>query len=650
MRVLLTNAPLDFYHRTAFFFRDQGAINLAILATAIEKKHEVSVLDNWHYLLRFEGIFREIERFKPDVVGISHSSEVDSENVYAVARKIKKLYPSIIVIGGGQSPTMFPEETLANGFDFVVRGEGEHTFPELMDAISEGRSLRAVKAVAYIENGEFVDTGDRPACDISQTPYPALKFLPKFDSWYFPGKKTSVIETARGCPFHCDFCIVTAYFQSRWSRRSNDSLIAEIKNIKGNLGVDHFYFTDESWGIKPDAYGEFCQRIIDEKLDIKWWPSGLRTDTIVKNPELIKLAGRAGMYGSLVGFESYTEKTLSDVHKQSSIANNRKASDIMKANNMIVYGVHIYGLPGETDFYPTYNEGRKRSDIFCISMFSCLPGTPLFKRAEKEGVLEKIPVEERLYPYSYWMNGEGRDKKVMTRNFMLWHLRYHVSPRNLLDTLFSTGVRRRFKLADYVSCLQYALFFVMRKLHNWKEKFSDGSSGGNMIFQHVIKDHVAAGLIVGLILTQFWSLSNCLIFWLSTVLVDIDHYLNLIYWSKFKTWSVFKTVKFYAYIFEHRKGRPFLALEVFHTAEFIGILFFLAFFTGLEFLKPVFFGIAFHVFVDFFHLRRLGALRVRNHSILEYMIRKRAMSKQGLFPVQVSEEAGHAASAITSPA
>ncbi len=65
----------------------------------------MKIADNWHYIFRNEGIFDEIERFKPDTV----------------AKKIKKLYPSIIVIGGGQYLTMFSKETLQNGFDFVVR-------------------------------------------------------------------------------------------------------------------------------------------------------------------------------------------------------------------------------------------------------------------------------------------------------------------------------------------------------------------------------------------------------------------------------------------------------------------------------------------------------------------------------------------------
>lgn len=464
MKVLITNAPLEFYHRTAFMFRDQGAVNLAILATVIEEEHDVRVVDNWHFLARSEGIFDEIERFSPDAVAISHSSEVDTERVHAVVRKIKRLHPRIIVIGGGQHPTMFPEANLGAGFDYVVRGEGEITFPALLAAIAKGTPVRDVAGVSFLAKGVLVSAPDRPEAKLDDLPFPSLEFVPKHPSWFFPGKQTSVIETARGCPFQCEFCIVTSYFHHRWHRRNNDAIIAQIKKIKYGLGVDHFYFLDESWGIDAPEYAEFCRKLLDEKLDIKWFPSGMRTDTIVKHPDLVALAAKAGMYGALIGFESYTDKTLTDVSKQSSIANNKKASEIFRKNGLVVFGVHIYGLPGEDDFSPTYRWGRKLSDVFCISMFSLLPGTPLFKKAEAENLVEKIPRETRLYPYSYWMTGPGRDRRAMTRRFMLWHLRYHISPRNLWETLVSKGIHRRFKLADYASCVQYFFLYFLKKL------------------------------------------------------------------------------------------------------------------------------------------------------------------------------------------
>ena len=93
-----------------------------------------------------------------------------------------------------------------------------------------------------------------------------------------------------------------------------------------------------------------------------------------------------------------------------------------------------------------------------------LPGTALFDKAKADGTLEKIPPDERLYPYSYFLTGQGRDRARMTLEFLLWHLRYHLSPKNLTDTFRARGVLWRFKLADYLSCIQYAVLLILGKL------------------------------------------------------------------------------------------------------------------------------------------------------------------------------------------
>ena len=464
MKVLLTNAPIQFYHRTAFFFHDQGAVNLAILATSIKDRCDVRIVDNWHYWFRREGIFSELARFRPDVVGISHTSEVDTENVYAVAKKIKRTYPGTIVVGGGQYPTIFPEEALKNGFDYIVRGEGEVTFPELVDAVKGRRELKTVNGISYLENGRYRKTPDRQTADLDSLPFPSPEFVPRYKSWYFPGKYASVIEMSRGCPYACDFCSVTSFFGNKWRKRGNPGLILEIKRLKNLLGVEHFYFIDECWGVKPEEYADFCRRLIDEKLSIRWFPSGIRTDTIVRNPELIKLAAKAGMYGALVGFESYSAPTLSSVNKQSSVSDNIRASRIMRDNGLIVYGTHIYGLPGEKSFWPTFREGRRRSDVLNISMFSLLPGTPLFLKAERQNRIGRIPVENRLYPYSFFLKEDGRATTRGARYFLLWHLLYRIDPWNVWKTLTATGVKKRFKLMDYISCLRYCWSYLAQKV------------------------------------------------------------------------------------------------------------------------------------------------------------------------------------------
>ncbi|MEK6544517.1 MAG: hypothetical protein AABZ44_08810, partial [Elusimicrobiota bacterium] len=197
---------------------------------------------------------------------------------------------------------------------------------------------------------------------------------------------------------------------------------------------------------------------------LKWFSNGIRADVIVKNPELMKLAAASGLYGALVGFESYSDEVLENVTKETSVALNHKASEVLRACGVVVYVVHVYGLPCEKMFAPTYKSGTKNSDIFSASMISLIPGTPLYDRCVAEGVAHRIHEDERYYPYSTFLLGEGRSPRKMTLLYLGYIVRYHLSPITWWKALTSTGVMRRFWLLDYISCFQYAFYLMLRKL------------------------------------------------------------------------------------------------------------------------------------------------------------------------------------------
>ncbi|MEK6543423.1 MAG: cobalamin-dependent protein, partial [Elusimicrobiota bacterium] len=278
MKILLTNAPLQYHHRQAFVFRDWGTYNLALLATLAGKDHQVKILDNWHYILKSHAIFETIADFKPDLVGINHNAEVDSEHVMAIAKEIKRRWPHIIMITGGQSATVHAEEMLDNGFDCVVRGEAEVTFPELLKAIEGGRrDWSAIKGLIYKDGPQVCKTDERPMLtDLSVSPFPDIKYMPKHDSWYWPGEKSSVIETSRGCPFICDFCMVTSYWKRSYRKRPNKEIIDYLGRLVHDHGTRHLYFIDDSFGLRANEYMELCQMIVDAKLKLKWFSNGFR--------------------------------------------------------------------------------------------------------------------------------------------------------------------------------------------------------------------------------------------------------------------------------------------------------------------------------------------------------------------------------------
>ena len=95
MKILLTNAPFQYYHTTCFFHPDWGALNLAQLAAMVDTpENEIKILDNWHSWLKPDRIIETIKEFLPDAAGISNSTDGDTQSVAEIAGRIKKKFPN----------------------------------------------------------------------------------------------------------------------------------------------------------------------------------------------------------------------------------------------------------------------------------------------------------------------------------------------------------------------------------------------------------------------------------------------------------------------------------------------------------------------------------------------------------------------------
>ena len=158
---------------------------------------------------------------------------------------------------------------------------------------------------------------------------------------------------------------------------------------------------------------------------------------------------------------------------------------------------------------------------------------------------------------------------------------------------------------------------------------------------HVFRDHVLLGGLLALFLLPLLGAGGSLMFWLATVLVDLDHYLHFLFCIRFKSFSPRLMLQFHEEVFR-RRGRPeFFALEIFHTVEFLflaGIVSFLIF----PALRPLFWGMVFHLAIDLVHLTRFGIFSKRTHSVVEYFWRRKKMHSEGKDPHSVFVEAAEA--------
>ena len=382
-------------------------LNLAYLAAFIREKVncEIQVMDCENKGLSYGEIQKQVKDIKPDVVGITFPTP-SFEHVVKITEDIKSTgYPTKVVVGGAH-PSDFPKETaFIPSIDFVVFGEGEITFLELIEAIRDGRDeYSGIKGIAYKRGGEVIVNEERPLLeDIDTLPFPARDL---FDlSLYYPAatkkvsnfKSTSIISS-RGCPYDCIHCISKLIWKQRVRYRSLDSLIREIKHCIDTYDIREFNFYDDTFTINKKRVMDFAKRISSEKIEIAWICFG-RVNTI--DAEMAEAMKNAGCRKVSFGLESGSQKILDIMRKQSTLKMAREAVRVVNAAGMQVHASFMIGNIGETP--KTIRETidfAKSLDLDNATFFitAPFPGTELYRIAKNKGFIAPDVTWDRFAP------------------------------------------------------------------------------------------------------------------------------------------------------------------------------------------------------------------------------------------------------------
>jgi len=231
MNILLVNPPQSFYPGSDLV---SGNIPLGImyLAAVLEKNDQkVEILDAFmanvepraigdtiEIGMSYEQIKNEIQKRKPDIVGIANPFSSQVEHAKKVAGIAKEVNREILTIVGGPHVTVVPREFLneAKNVDVAVMGEGEYTLPEIVRAREGSKPLMAVAGIAYRQNGDVKLNPPRPLIkNLDELPYPAYHLV-DMEQYLNPAKieyrsfksRALAMITSRGCPQKCCFCSV----------------------------------------------------------------------------------------------------------------------------------------------------------------------------------------------------------------------------------------------------------------------------------------------------------------------------------------------------------------------------------------------------------------------------------------------------------
>jgi radical SAM superfamily enzyme YgiQ (UPF0313 family) len=337
-------------------------------------------------------IYQVLGDKRPDVVGFSilHANRWGGIDI---ARMVKKVNPHATVVFGGVGATFLWEHFLTHfpEIDYIVRGEGELTFMELIRFLDRGSLTPPthIDGLAFRKAGKPFRTKDRePVQNLDSLPMPAGPFTFQH------------VALTRGCPAGCTFCGSPAFWKRRVRFHSAEYFVTQLMRLR-EKGVRFFYVSDDTFTLKRELVIDICRRIIERRLDIVWAAIS-RVDCV--DEALLEWMRRAGCVQISYGVESGSPRIRDLYRKRISDTAICRAFDLTLRCGIMARAYFIYGAPGECD--QTIDESlalirrlRPLAAIFYI--LDLFPGTALYEEFKKRtGATDDIwldRVEDMLY-------------------------------------------------------------------------------------------------------------------------------------------------------------------------------------------------------------------------------------------------------------
>ncbi len=415
---------------------------------------DLRALSSWDH-------FREVLGDRdPDVVGLTMMS-VDynpARQAIAIAKEIK---PQVITVIGGPHVTIALEDALRIPcVDYLVTGEGERTFPQLLQLI-EGddlppyRVLRGVTPdldeIPFSDRDLFLDEWRKWGYDLDSPEVPFVDELPP---------PFATIIAGRGCLYNCAFCKPGEdyLFGKRTRRRSVDNVIGELHMLVDRYRISSFMFHDDCLTEDRDWVMEFTAKYIAQGFRMPFYCQ-TRADIVVKHEDMVARMADAGLRGYFVGFESGNDRVLKFIRKGTTVEQNRQAAQVCRKYGISIWANYMMGLPTETreEVMDTVRLMKEIDpDYYSPAFFTPHPGTDLYDYVAEQDLsritdydsYRRNPTEPKIkgqdYEFLKWAMAESQRRKPIN-TFKRWiHNQWQrarrVTPAKVMRKLGLTSV------------------------------------------------------------------------------------------------------------------------------------------------------------------------------------------------------------------
>jgi anaerobic magnesium-protoporphyrin IX monomethyl ester cyclase len=460
VKILLMNPPVGLFQRgeercqadveggSAISLRPPN--NLLYLASILRELGKKPTVRDYP-VEKDKNFLDDLKNYDFDMIIISITTGTIEDDLLYL--KIAKEYnENIITIAEGAHFITAPIESfnkeIYKYLDFAFYGENEYVLKEFLNFYENGKDLEKVKGLIFKKENRWIKNEKPPFIyDLDSLPFPARDLI-RNELYINPDtdRPIATIQTARGCPGNCIFCLAPIVSGKFVRKRSPKNIVDEIEECLYKYKIDNFFLRADTFTIDRDWVIEITNEILRRNLKI-FWVANSRTKPLDK--EMLVAMKKSGCYLVAFGIESGSEKSLKLMKKGTTKEDNERAIRLAKEVGLKVYSFYIIGFPWETkeDILETIDFALKTpSDFVEFHIATPYYGTELYEIMEKEGLLK-----EEVEGHNYFSNPVGGTKYLTKEEVINLRkkalLRFYLRPNYILKTIFSQNPK---SLKNYI--------------------------------------------------------------------------------------------------------------------------------------------------------------------------------------------------------
>ncbi|HTL44067.1 MAG TPA: radical SAM protein [Vicinamibacterales bacterium] len=356
----------------------------------------------------------DAEGFIPTLILFPSTTPTLAADVAAMAALKARYNAPMFCFGPHASTTPQQSMLRAPDVDGMFVGEPEDAAVQLamLESID---ALPAVASLTWRRAGTiFPNTAHGSYGGFLSMPYPSWDLVP-LKSYSLPlvNRPYVIVETSRGCPYSCDFCVAPIHQGHKFRERSAKALVDDIERGYREFGIDFFYLWGDTVTLNVKSFTAFCDELIARNLPIQWFGNA-RADNLT-DPAFVHRLRKAGCWMLALGIETESEDIRKNMVKRLERQKIQTAFRNMREAGIRSFAFFIFGYPGETiDTMDHTVDYAIELDPDFANFYPAVPypGTALYAKAVQEGWLVEEDWSRMEYSF-YLMNGNGLDERVV---------------------------------------------------------------------------------------------------------------------------------------------------------------------------------------------------------------------------------------------